>query len=612
MTIRMSYPKVSLLILLLLSTGIVCALFPVGEARALPATAIVPLEPDPGASVPPVDQTPVVPPAVDTPPATAMPSVTDVPAILVPIVPAPREGGNIPPPADPPVVPPPVVQDPGVSAPISSDPGSSNPTGPPDAALAAPLIQGPEQFGLANGCAQGNTLVPVGAPCIGGAFDVSECVSSQSTCEMSGQGAQCVAHNTFKPDRSICKVATGACELHSRCDANGTCVAYGSLVCPPPSEDGCVTHECPEPGGETCVEKHAVPVDCQYEVLPPQNPVCGATYIGTVSIISPAKCGGQQCPTTISVMAPPCTPTATTTVTPTVTETATLTQTQAPTVTDFSMETATQTPVGSSTPHPTATHTSLATVTATPIDYLTPQATATQTPKSGSPLCLLNNDLGRWGACGEISSTIGFQGPGRWIPIITWTGGAPGAIAGIYVDADCTTPATTIGGTDAVAVDNSADDVNSLEGTVEFRNDNRNRCPTISKTHSYVGVSDGTQKVCVAWNGPLQTCFVDPPPPPPPTATPMATPTVTPASNQDPASTCDCGYKAPPGSANGEAFCQAVCASLPGNTQSRYFSPGYCVCSGVPESVCPSTAAGVRLVEIGTAGKSGKCMPLAY
>jgi len=393
-------------------------------------------------------------------------------------------------------------------------------------------------------------------------------MSSHSTCEISGQSAQCVAHNIFKPVGTVCKLATQKCEMHGRCDGNNGYSEPTLFTCPEPSPDGCVTYECPEPGIETCVKKQAAPVDCQYEVLPPQNPVCGATYIGTVSIISPAKCGGQQCPTTISVMAPPCTPTATATVTATVTATATLTATA----------------TGTDSPTPTNTAT----------------ATSTITPQAVDPICLNYLDLERWGACGGTG-----QSAGNWIPIIGWTGGSVPASVGIYQDSNCTIPAITTGSSAAVVMDNSAQDAEPTDRLVSFLNTNSDRCPTIDKMVSYVGVSDGIQKVCIPWSSGGGNC--DPPPPPPPptaTYTPTATPTITPAAAGP---TCACGYLATPNNPTGSSFCQNVCNGIPGPHLSSYQLAGYCICSSVPGSTCPTSANGAPWVAIGTAPSS--CRP---
>jgi hypothetical protein len=257
------YPKVSFVLPLLLSAGLVSPWVSAGDARAVPATAIVDFDPGLGAP-PPVDPPPLGPPPADPFPATATPSLTEPPALLVPIVPVPERGSEIipPPVEEPPVGPPAVIEKPGVADPISSDPGAVHPTSPADAAPASPLIQGPEQFGLPNGCLQGQTQVEVGKACLGGSFDVSECISSQSTCELSNRSAKCVAHNIFKPLGTVCRVATGQCARHSRCDGAGICADFSPISCSGYSKDGCTEYVCPEPGEEKCAEKPVPPIDC--------------------------------------------------------------------------------------------------------------------------------------------------------------------------------------------------------------------------------------------------------------------------------------------------------------------------------------------------------------
>jgi hypothetical protein len=60
-----------------------------------------------------------------------------------------------------------------------------------------------------------------------------------------------------------------------------------------------------------------------------------------------------------------------------------------------------------------------------------------------------------------------------------------------------------------VVIDNSAQDADPTDRVLTFQNTNRDRCPTIDKMESYVGVSDGNQKVCIPWGSGGGNC--DPP-----------------------------------------------------------------------------------------------------
>lgn len=206
---------------------------------------------------------------------------------------------------------------------------------------------------------------------------------------------------------------------------------------------------------------------------------------------------------------------------------ATPTPTHTPTATPTRPPLATSTPTSTPTATPTKTPTITPSRTPTRTPSVTPTSTPTNTPTATPPieeLCFLGVDLARWGHC---PGTGGFNGPGRWGPEISWKGGGLNASAGVYIDSECKIPSTLNGGGNAVVVDNSPQDSDSTERKVEFLGDKKS-CPMVDKMASYIGISDGTQQICVAWTGGQ----VDPPicasskKNPTPTATPTNTPTI--------------------------------------------------------------------------------------